>query len=75
MLLELKRYLQQRPGCTVGELCQQLGTNEAVVQSMLDRLNVSPRQRVLQQRGCGDTAGGCGACPLKSACHDKHPSG
>ena len=75
MLLDLKRYLQQRPGCTVDELCQQLGTNEAVVQSMLDRLNVSPRQRVLQQRGCGDALGGCGSCPLKSACHAQKDRG
>ena len=75
MLLELKRYLQQRPGCTVSELCSYLGTNAAVVQSMLDRLNVTRRERALAPSGCGDVAGGCGACPLKSACHDKKFSG
>jgi hypothetical protein len=71
MLLDLKHYLQQRPGCTLDELCQQFSTSESVVQSMLERLKVSPTRRGLLQSGCDDGVAGCSACPLKSRCQSK----
>ncbi len=64
MLLELKQYLVDHPGCSVPELCRQFTTSAEVIRPMLTRLELSSGQRLLQTP-CSSCESACKACPLK----------
>jgi hypothetical protein len=64
MLLEVKRYVADHPGCSVPELCKYFSTSVDVIKPILARLE-QKSGRLLLQSGCGGCDVSCAACPLK----------
>ena len=64
MLLEVKRYLADHPGCSVPELCQHFSTTVDVIKPILTRLGEKAGYTLLKP-GCGGCSVSCATCPLK----------